>query len=65
MWSPCRNKYSISQELHDCPTLHSIFLVQTLTKDLVQIPALVMDWIMIRRIFLPLFFTNLVQMYSD
>lgn len=59
VWGSSRYEDSISQELNDGPALHTILLIESLTEGLVQVPTLVMDWVMIRGILLALLFSNL------
>lgn len=59
VWGSSRYEDSIPQELNDGPALHTILLIESLTEGLVQVPTLVMDWVMIRGILLALLFSNL------
>lgn len=61
VWGSSRYKDSISQELNDGPALHTILFIESLPEGLVQVPTLVMNWVMIRGIFLALLFSNLKQ----
>lgn len=60
-----RDEDSVTQELHNGPALHTILFKESLSEDLVQIPTLVMNWVMIWRILLALLFSNLPEQLSD
>lgn len=59
MWRSSWDEHGISQKLHYGPALDSILLVQPATQRLIQVPALVMDWIMVWWVLLTLFLSNL------
>lgn len=59
MWRSSWDKHGISQKLHNGPALDSILLVQPAAQRLVQVPALVVDRIMVRWVLLTLFLSNL------
>lgn len=53
------NKHGVSQELDDGPALNSILFIQAAAQHLIQIPALVVDGVVIWRVFLTLLFSYL------
>lgn len=53
------NKHRVSQELDDGPALNSILVIQAATQHLVQIPALVVDGVVIWRVLLTLLLSHL------
>lgn len=59
MWRSSWDKHSISQKLYNGPALDSILLVQPAAQCLVQVPALVVDRIMVWWVLLTLFLSNL------
>lgn len=59
MWRSSWDKHGISQKLHNGPALDSILLVQPAAQRLVQVPALVVDRIMVWWVLLTLFLSNL------
>lgn len=53
------NKYGIPQELDDGPALNSVLFVQAPAQHLVQIPALVVDGVVVWRVLLALLLSHL------
>lgn len=54
-----RDKHSISQKLYDGPTLDAILFVEPAAQHLVQVPALVVDGVVVWRILLSLLLPHL------
>lgn len=59
MWCSSWDKNSISQKLNNGPALDSIVLVQSATQRLVQIPALVVNRVVVWWVLLTLLLPNL------
>lgn len=60
-----RYKHSISQKLYDGPALDAILLIEPAAQHLVQVPALVVDGVVVWRILLSLLLSHLPQMYKQ
>lgn len=54
-----RDKHSISQKLYDGPTLDAILVIEPAAQHLVQVPALVVDGVVVWRILLSLLLPHL------
>lgn len=65
VWRSSWDKYSISQELYNGPTLDAIFFIEPAAKYLVQVPALVMNGVVVGRVLLTLFLSHLAQVGTD
>lgn len=53
------NKHGVSQELDDAPALNPVLFIQAAAQHLVQIPALVVDGVVIWRVLLTLLVSHL------
>lgn len=53
------NKHGVSQKLDNAPALNSVLFIQAAAQHLVQIPALVVDGIVIWRVLLTLLLSHL------
>lgn len=48
MWCASWDKNGISKTLYECICLHIVLVQQSLLQYFVHIPALIMDWVMVR-----------------
>lgn len=53
------NKHGVSQKLDNAPALNSVLFIQAAAQHLVQIPALVVDGVVIWRVLLTLLLSHL------
>lgn len=58
---PSGDEHGVSQELHDGPALDAVLFVEPAAQHLVQVPALVVDGVVVRRILLSLLLSHLSQ----
>ena len=61
MGSPGGDEDGVPQELDDGPALHAVVLQQPPPQHLVQVPALVVDRVVVRRVLLALFLPHLAD----
>lgn len=59
-----RDKHSISQKLYNGPTLDAILFIEPAAQHLVQVPALVVDGVVVWRILLSLLLPHLPQVHK-
>lgn len=48
VWRTCRNEHAVTQALDDCVSFNAVLLVEPIAEILVQVPALIMDGVVMR-----------------